>query len=728
MPTYYQNDVVNQVQALLETPPSVQPIGSTWHKIMNTLKSNKIVKEKRIIPCKYVLPHNKNRSGMMINGFNCRANASKVMKVGANMEELHGAVCIEMSPFEVSAKQQMAANVKLAKHSKGLLPLPTGEEQFLSLGTGHMCAFVRCATAGLKACFTNIAGSDGMISVDILNKDPQFKVMIEQGWAWEVLPWQVEATWPALPDFAQRALNSSNAVATDATEWEVAVAMGEWFNTMEEPSWNLAEEAASAGDPQCVPYISKIRTLVEKYGGGGEFPLIREQEDFYKTLGANKRLGEAFCKAIIDIKLDDFSPRLHVRHALITLNLTSEKMEDGVVRFVLRNHIASLASRENKPMTIKADEELKAGRDFLLELASKNRISGEQFTELLGLFRVRYAGFMTKLSKLTFEGVEYKTSIEIVARLLAETSEAIKSHDTPGEAVQIPLILRPATKHELKPTKSINTKSTDNQRALTIEEASSHEEAAKDKGFRAGGMAQMKKSEPNRLRGIFQIQSIKEYVCLQEIDAFKDVSLIVAKITFAEFMKTWSPFKGDVPLQVDGAWSLPCNLSSADIEAMKAKLFIDLRQLALDNEHPPLHELILPQFKPQCLRALKDLPKGEIVFYPTVTSISQISTKPSDGNTAVMTNLMDANDQKVVLYVGAPPQPKAASVSNWKEGEAISPMKWLIEEESDEQVNIIRKEHKTKDFVIPFWESKRAVKRFEKLIVKKSTKRKAGEL
>lgn len=80
MPTYYSKDVIAAVQTLLDIPPSVQPIGTTWLKIMHIFRLNNILKPKQIIKCKYILPHPKKRSGMMLNGFNSRANASKVIK------------------------------------------------------------------------------------------------------------------------------------------------------------------------------------------------------------------------------------------------------------------------------------------------------------------------------------------------------------------------------------------------------------------------------------------------------------------------------------------------------------------------------------------------------------------------------------------------------------------------------------------------------------------------
>ena len=145
MPQYYSPEVVKQVQQLLDTPPSEVPITTTWKRIVQIFTLKNIIRGKRQLRCRQLLPHPKNRGGIMLNGFNCRATGSKVARVGANVDELHGAVCIEISPFANQAKQQYEANFKLAAQSKGLLPAPEGDEQFLTLGTSHMCAFIRCA-------------------------------------------------------------------------------------------------------------------------------------------------------------------------------------------------------------------------------------------------------------------------------------------------------------------------------------------------------------------------------------------------------------------------------------------------------------------------------------------------------------------------------------------------------------------------------------------------------
>ena len=63
----------------------------------------------------------------MLNAFNAQANGSKVKRIGANRDELHGAVVIELMPTPAEKQLQIDANVKIAAASKGMIAQPTGQ-------------------------------------------------------------------------------------------------------------------------------------------------------------------------------------------------------------------------------------------------------------------------------------------------------------------------------------------------------------------------------------------------------------------------------------------------------------------------------------------------------------------------------------------------------------------------------------------------------------------------
>ncbi len=203
-------------------------------------------------------------------------------------------------------------------------------------------------------------------------------------------------------------------------------------------------------------------------------------------MGGNKSLGEEFPNATVDVKLDEFNPRVHVRHALIALNLTSTKIVDGVVKFILKSNVSALASKDKKSMVDKADDELRTGRAFLYLLRGKNRIAATQYIELMGLFRVRYGGFLTKMGAQTFEGKVYQSEAEIVALFLQDVSKAIKDHDQPGGgSVNVPdnlkygLLVTPRANAE--PTSLVTSVALN--APLTIDAVSSLGYAASQQGF-----------------------------------------------------------------------------------------------------------------------------------------------------------------------------------------------------------------------------------------------------
>ena len=161
--------------------------------------------------------------------------------------------------------------------------------------------------------------------------------MLDIGWDFHVLPLQADETWPTL--FGQRALNASNNVAQDGTEWEGCITMVECYNNMEDPNWDLCKEAAISGSPPWSNYAEALKKLVQNFSDGLEAPLIREQDEFAKIMSENRRLGEEFANAIVDTKIDPYDPLVHVRHALISVNLTAMKLVDGVAKLITKTDI-----------------------------------------------------------------------------------------------------------------------------------------------------------------------------------------------------------------------------------------------------------------------------------------------------------------------------------------------------------------------------------------------------
>merc|ERR1711865_55455 len=109
---------------------------------------------------------------------------------------LSTAVCVELAPMGPTRVSNPEANAVLIKRSEGLLAPINGEETFLTLGCGHTTAF--CKVAPLAGITPEKGLQDESCKMDYskLCKQAEFKAMFEQGWDWEVIPWDVDQMFP----------------------------------------------------------------------------------------------------------------------------------------------------------------------------------------------------------------------------------------------------------------------------------------------------------------------------------------------------------------------------------------------------------------------------------------------------------------------------------------------------------------------------------------------------
>ena len=91
-------------------------IGIIKDNFLELLMENGVGREVVMKP-EELLVHPSNRGGLLVNAFNSHKNGSMVRRVGANKKELHGAVCMEMSP---DPKKRQDSNVVVHCQHTGL--------------------------------------------------------------------------------------------------------------------------------------------------------------------------------------------------------------------------------------------------------------------------------------------------------------------------------------------------------------------------------------------------------------------------------------------------------------------------------------------------------------------------------------------------------------------------------------------------------------------------------
>ena len=99
--------VINDGRKILNQNVEEVPVGEIVHEfIAFGLESG--IATSRKIHTDNVMVHIENRGKLMLNWNNAHRNGSSIARVGANLKELHGAVCFEVSTDPTKRKELQA--------------------------------------------------------------------------------------------------------------------------------------------------------------------------------------------------------------------------------------------------------------------------------------------------------------------------------------------------------------------------------------------------------------------------------------------------------------------------------------------------------------------------------------------------------------------------------------------------------------------------------------------
>ena len=272
---HYSEGLVKKVQAIIDTDKKA-PV-TKWLEVVEVLKAGNIMYTVHDVSPKQLLVHPDNRAKLGVNAFNCHRTGAYIKRVGADLEMLTKATAFELSAVESCRTHQLGFNEGLVRNAAGMLAPINGGERYASVSCRHTVQFCKAALAGCRTPEASVADSSGNIDVQVLTKDDQAFASMLKGWSWSVLPWQVEQTWPQLPDLAQRALNASNSVASVSSELEVASMIAEFAQMQSTDSdgnveWSRCIEAATSSSPACADYVDVLGRYVRLFGGGTGAP------------------------------------------------------------------------------------------------------------------------------------------------------------------------------------------------------------------------------------------------------------------------------------------------------------------------------------------------------------------------------------------------------------------------------------------------------------------------
>ena len=425
MSEFFTPQVRGEVQAVLDLGSAAGPL-TKWNKVLDILKDAKVAYSSTNISPQEFLVHPYNRSRLGVNAFTSHRNGAKIKRVGADLAELSKATAFELMPVDPGRSAQLSFNESLVKKSNGLLAPINAGERYLTVSCSHTVQFCKAVMASCRTPEETLADGRGFLNAQSIGQgDAALRQMISVGWGWTILPWQVEAAWPEMPDLAQRALNAANTVASLPSEIEVASAIAEFAETQQSRGgsvdWQACVEAATGSNPPCSSYASVIGEYVKKFGGGAGAPLLRYLDDFSKSFGASQRLGQEFISAVTNTCFGATRNVPHLRTGLLACNLVSPpgKVIDGVSRLLVKSDIEKLKGKAKTAQVDAAEKVMADGWDSAIAMVEAGSAKKSEMNMAMGRLHSRMILFLTGKGKLGPEKKEFE-SIAVIEQAFQE--------------------------------------------------------------------------------------------------------------------------------------------------------------------------------------------------------------------------------------------------------------------------------------------------------------------
>jgi hypothetical protein len=95
-----------------------------------------------VLQVSMLLCHPRNRDKFGLNAFEAHRLGKRIANIGFRVSELVNCTCIEVDPTDAQYETQLDFNRKLVAAAGGLLAEIRGTEKYLTLGGGHLTAFL----------------------------------------------------------------------------------------------------------------------------------------------------------------------------------------------------------------------------------------------------------------------------------------------------------------------------------------------------------------------------------------------------------------------------------------------------------------------------------------------------------------------------------------------------------------------------------------------------------
>jgi len=627
---------------------------------MQCLERHKLSYRMSSVSCKFFLPHKNNRGGLMLSGHNAHRTAARIQKCGAQLSQLHNAMAVEIAPHGPWREEQLKANKNLVARSNGLLPAINHEERYLTLGCGHTCAFCKHAAVGGPTPQESLKDEFGQVDVQKLKRNANFKTMIEIGWDWTIVPWAVDAHFPKFSKIAQKALNTANHVSTEVGELEAASTLADNLaDAGQKSDWEeMAIENIISLNIPCSAYCKVLLEFVKLYSGGDCAPYVKFMYNFATQFQYLYPLGESYWTAVTQAK---FASKLNmfplIRVALLVANLSSDKKEDGICRFLSKQDVAKLTSKAKCAFIEACEDVLKDAMQIVSTVSSI-----EALMKPLGQLFVRIALHATSKGKHGQEGRDYSIDeakqafLKAISKQLDQTvtfdkwDVNCKDAETPSASVAAEALVITA-------------------RVACLDDHSNPMWIAQQAGFQVGDKV-IEKQTATSAETIYAIYKIEAVVALRQIHSYSD-NLKSVEVKLEDFINRWQITKHIVPMQMSGGIQRP---NSIDIDIQRSLIY----KAVCDSDKETASSLSLRFWKrPDEVRTSQRIKEGAIKLVPLVP-MSNISTKNTPTMSGYSVGKHDVCGESVEFFILPAARPIVDETASEFHAESIVAAFWWV--------------------------------------------------
>ena len=655
------------------------PDGEIYSNCIKVLTKHKLVYKLENVHPRFFLTHRFNRGGLMLSPHNAHRNATRLyLSKAADKKQLVNAVCFELPPIGETREMHIEANLKLVSRAKGFLAPVTGEERYVTVGCGHTVAFCKNAAIGGKTPSIDLQDAAGNIDPHKIAQHEVFGSMVNDGWDWLLVNSKIDEYFPQFAKAAQKALNVSNHVASEMSELECAKILADnaadaGFTELE--NWKaLALENVRALSVPCAGYAQHILKFVQYFAGGTDAPLINFLDDVAKQFHCNVNLGGTFWQALSHTIFHDQTKRFPlVRVAFALTNLTSDKVEDGISRLLVKTDLTRLATKAAAAEAWELEQILQDSIDIVDKLSSR-----EAALQMLGQFLVRLVLKLTKKEKVSRDPTE-RSVAEIQTLFLEDLGHSI------GQKIQ----------YEKWNTSGVQIQSADTSKSAApapaaVASLSDHGDAkwvAEQNGFRVGQNVVKRGASslevPESLFVVFAIGS-DEVITLKQICTYNG-RLGQVTVKLAELIKDWTTTKADAAVKMNLSQQ---RSNTLNVDLQKSIVFKAL--IECDPKTAVQSNLVFLR-KPDSVRVgSKKIQEGALVLAP-IMSIINISTKNSASAISFGKFDIEGYPQQVEFFGLPMPKPffKVHRSTDWPEGSTVVAYWWVDDTSNKKLVNMV---------------------------------------